>query len=80
MKIIDNLEVYRLLYLVDKFGSMNQAAKEIGITYKTAWKWMYRLKAELGYDYFYTEIGGHNRGGTYLNQEGKNLIKNFIES
>lgn len=76
MKTKNIIEWIELLEAIDYTGSINKASKEIGITYKTAWKRLHKLK-EIYYNesIVQSEIGGNQRGGTYLTTFGRELLK-----
>jgi molybdate transport system regulatory protein len=64
-----------LLEAIDYSGSINKASKELGITYKSAWKRLDSLKGVYSDNTIViTEIGGNQRGGTYLTSYGRNLL------
>ncbi len=81
MKNERKVEWVELLEAIDSVGSINKASKELGITYKTAWKRLNKLKeCYSDLNIVYTEIGGNQRGGTYLTADGRlvlNLLKNI---
>ena len=64
-----------LLEAIDSTGSINKASKELGITFKTAWSRLERLKNTYpDLHLVNTEIGGASRGGTYLTSQGRRLM------
>lgn len=66
-----------LLEKIDQFGSMNQAAKSMGMSYKKAWKLVQELNAMYDEPLIEKEIGGKSGGGSKLTPRGKKLIEDF---
>lgn len=65
-----------LLEAIDSTGSINKSSKDLGITFKTAWSRLERLKNTYPELHIVnTEIGGATRGGTYLTSQGRELLK-----
>lgn len=66
-----------LLEKIDALGSINQAAKEVGISYKTAW-YLVNMMNNLAEKPLVERItGGKGGGGTTLTAEGKRAIVQF---
>ncbi|NTW50862.1 MAG: TOBE domain-containing protein [Chlorobiales bacterium] len=66
-----------LLEKIDTHGSINQAAKEVGISYKTAW-YLVNMMNNLAEKPLVERItGGKGGGGTTLTAEGKRVIAQF---
>jgi molybdate transport system regulatory protein len=69
--------LFRLLAAVDKSGSINQAAKDVGLTYKGAWEMIERANNLSPKLLVATAIGGRSGGGTRLTPAGKSLLQLF---
>src|SRR5664279_2361511 len=68
----------KLLEKIDELGSITQAAKAVGISYKTAWE-VVNLVNNLAEKPLVDRLaGGKGGGGTTLTQEGKKVIKQFL--
>ena len=66
-----------LLEKIHELGSINSAAKAVGISYKTAWH-LVNMVNNLSEKPLVDRIaGGKNGGGTVLTKEGKNVIEQF---
>ena len=52
-----------LLEAIDAHGSINQAAKEINISYKKAWSYIKTMEERLGISLVERHVGGRNGGG-----------------
>jgi molybdate transport system regulatory protein len=55
-----------LLQGIERLGSINQAAKEMNMSYVKAWKIIKRMEASLGGKILKTTIGGKDYGGSEL--------------
>lgn len=66
-----------LLEKVSQFGSINRAAKEMGMSYKRAWKLIEELNQMSDSPLVVKAQGGKSGGGTSLTEEGNRLIKQF---
>ena len=66
-----------LLEKIDELGSINSAAKAVGISYKTAWH-LVNLVNNLAEKPLVDRVtGGKGGGGTVLTTEGKKVIEQF---
>ena len=63
-----------LLELVDQTGSINQAAKQMSMSYKKAWEIINTLNEQSAKPLVVTQIGGTNGGGSNISDEAKELI------
>lgn len=68
-----------LLEAIDKYGSINQAAKEISISYRKAWGYIKAMEERLGFKLIDRQTGGKNGGGATLTQEAKLFLKKYAE-
>jgi molybdate transport system regulatory protein len=64
-----------LLQLIEETGSINQAAKKMGMSYKKAWEIVNRLNEIVGSAMVITATGGEKGGGSSLSDEAKQLIE-----
>jgi molybdate transport system regulatory protein len=69
----------KLLKLIDKYGSISKAAKEMKMSYKAAWDAVDIINSLSKKAVVEKQSGGKGGGGTYLTEYGKKLIKNFDE-
>jgi molybdate transport system regulatory protein len=67
----------KLLKLIDKYGSISKAAKEMKMSYKAAWDAIDIINSLSKKDVVEKQSGGKGGGGSYLTEYGKKLIKNF---
>ena len=66
-----------LLSAIDKTGSINQAAKHVGLSYKGAWQMIERANNLAPKVLIATATGGSNGGGTLLTTAGQALLALF---
>ena len=66
-----------LLRAIEQSGSINQAAKEIGLSYKGAWQMIERANNLAPKVLIATATGGSKGGGTKLTTAGRSLLKLF---
>lgn len=66
-----------LLEKIAECGSISQAAKAIGISYKAAWDAMDAMNNLAGEPLLERMAGGKGGGGTRLTQRGEQLVHNF---
>lgn len=67
----------KLLKLIAETGSLNKAAKEMGISYQKAWKLVDASNKSAKMPLIETQVGGNKGGGTVLTPYGKSLIEAF---
>jgi molybdate transport system regulatory protein len=76
--ILDN-RIIELLKAINQSGSLNQAAKQVGLSYKGAWQIIERANNSSPKTLVSTAIGGTKGGGTVLTDAGQALIHLFEE-
>ena len=64
-----------LLEGIDKTGSINQAAKQMGMSYKKAWEMITRLNSQSGKPLVMQHTGGEKGGGSEITGEARELIR-----
>jgi molybdate transport system regulatory protein len=64
-----------LLEGIDKTGSINQAAKEMSMSYKKAWEMITRLNSQSGKLLVIQHAGGEKGGGSEITGEARELIR-----
>lgn len=63
-----------LLQQIEKTGSINQAARAMGMSYKKAWEIVNRLNNMTAQPLVITATGGEKGGGSSISDEAKQLI------
>jgi molybdate transport system regulatory protein len=66
-----------LLEAIDKYGSINRAAKEIDISYRKAWGYIKAMEERLGIKLVERRIGGNHGGGAKLTGNARDLLRNY---
>jgi len=66
-----------LLEKIDELGSITKAAKDVGISYKTAWDTINMINNLAEKPLVDRLTGGKGGGGTSLTAEGKKVIEQF---
>lgn len=79
---IDGLPVFGrgrgfLLEAIDKHGSINQAAKEMKISYRKAWGYIRAMEERLGFKLIERRTGGKDGGGATLTEEARQFLRNY---
>ena len=69
----------QLLELIEETGSINQAAKKMGMSYKKAWGIIDHLNATATRPFVITATGGQKGGGSTISPEAKGLIAYYRE-
>ncbi|MCX8028353.1 MAG: winged helix-turn-helix domain-containing protein [Thermodesulfovibrionales bacterium] len=67
----------QLLKAIERFGSINQAAKEINISYRKAWSYIKIMEDRLGIDLVQRQAGGINGGGAMLTKDARDFISKY---
>lgn len=68
-----------LLELIDTHGSISTAAKEMGMSYKKAWRLVDTMNKNAPKPLVKQQIGGKGGGGTALSDAGKKAIEAYHE-
>ena len=71
--------MFRLLRAIDSSGSINQAAKQLGLSYKSAWTIIERANNQSPKTLISSETGGTKGGGTCLTHAGRILLNLFTK-
>jgi molybdate transport system regulatory protein len=66
-----------LLERIAATGSINKAAKEMGMSYKKAWLMVQSLNRQASTPLIVTQTGGEQGGGAQLSAEARELIKAY---
>jgi molybdate transport system regulatory protein len=74
--MLDN-RMIDLLKAIDQSGSINQAAKQMGLSYKGAWQMLERANNGAPQPLLTTATGGSKGGGSILTPAGKALLALF---
>ena len=67
----------KLLRLIQVTGSINAAAKEMGIPYRKAWTYIDAMEKRLGFALVHRLKGGSGGGTSSLTPEAETLLRKF---
>ena len=70
---------YRLLTAVQRNGSINAAARELGMSYRKVWSQLQAMEEVSPFPLVERRIGGKDGGATQLTSEICTLMKHFEE-
>ena len=68
---------YRLLEAIERKGSINAAAKEMGMSYRKAWAQLQVMEKSAPFPLLIRRVGGKDGGSSTLTPETKSLMKQF---
>ena len=71
--------IAQILELVERYGSLAAAYKEMGMSSSKAWKILQRAEADLGFPLLKSVSGGAHGGGTEVTPEGKELLEKYSQ-
>lgn len=66
-----------LLEAIDKYGSINRAAKEINISYRKAWGYVKAMEERLGFKLIERQTGGRHGGGAVLTNDARRFLEKY---
>lgn len=66
-----------LLEAIDELGSIQQAARQIGWSYRHTWGYLKNMEQNAGVPILVARHGGHSRGGTRLTPQGRKLLQDY---
>ncbi len=67
----------RLLMAIDEHGSLNAAAKKLGIAYRKAWAQVQEMERIAPFPLFVRRTGGNSGGSTELTLQARILLDQF---
>jgi len=70
---------YRLLAAVGRNGSINAAARELGMSYRKVWSQLQAMEAAAPFPLMQRRVGGRDGGETRLTPEIVRLMEQFEE-
>jgi molybdate transport system regulatory protein len=66
-----------LLEAIDSHGSINQAAREVDISFRKAWGHINAMEERLGVKLVDRQTGGKNGGGAVLTTDARTFLKKY---
>lgn len=70
--------IVELLQLISETGSLNTAAKKMGMSYNKAWRIIQKAEQEFGHPLVIKSVGGRKGGGSIVTEKGKILTEKFL--
>ena len=67
----------RLLQAIEKTGSINEAARSMGISFRRAWSYIRTMERRLGFLLVDKSRGGKGGGGSSLTEEAKRFLARY---
>ncbi|HLG70599.1 MAG TPA: LysR family transcriptional regulator [Chloroflexota bacterium] len=67
----------QLLEEIDRCRSLSEAARQLGVPYKTAWYKLKEMEKSLGVALVATSTGGARGGGASLTDAGKQAVRQY---
>lgn len=67
----------RILWAIEKYGSILAASKSLNMSYRAAWGKIKTTEQRLGKPLLARQVGGVSGGGSQLTPFGKALVKKF---
>lgn len=71
--------LFRLLTEVEKSGSLSQAAREMNMSYRTAWGKIKKIEERVGAEVINKTVGGRDGGGSELTSKGYELMDKYCK-
>ncbi len=66
-----------LLEAIDKYGSLNSAARQVNISYRKAWGYIKAMEERFGFKLIERRTGGRNGGGAALTEEAREFMRKY---
>lgn len=66
-----------ILRTIDRTGSINKAAKELGMTYRRIWSYIHAIEERYSRPILIKHKGGSKGGGTELTPYARDLLKKY---
>lgn len=72
-----NPRIVELLRLIEQTGSLNEAVKELDMSYSYAWNTLFKLNCQLSQPLIVMQRGGKGGGEALLTENGKKLLLQY---
>lgn len=66
-----------LLKAIEEHGSINEAARRMGISYRRAWGYLRAMEERLAVTLIETRVGGKRGGGTRLTEDARRFMARY---
>jgi molybdate transport system regulatory protein len=72
-----NPRIIELLRIIEQTGSLNEAVKELEMSYSYAWNTIFKLNCQLPHPLVVLQRGGKGGGVATLTESGKRLLAQY---
>ena len=69
--------IFHLLQYIDETGSIQAAAKKMGISYSKCWKLLNRAEDQMGFPFLNRYNGGRHGGNSTITEEGRTFMNRY---
>ena len=69
--------IFHLLQHIDETGSIQAAAKKMGMSYSKCWKLLNRAEEQVGFPFLNRYNGGKNGGNSTITEEGREFMNRY---
>lgn len=66
-----------LFRAIERLGSINRAARDLGVSYRKAWGHIKAMERRLGAPLVMTQVGGREGGGARLTRQAKGILRRY---
>ena len=69
--------LFHLLQFIDETGSIQAAAKHMGMSYSKCWKLLNRAEEQMGFPFLNRYNGGRHGGNSTITEEGREFMNRY---
>jgi len=69
--------LFHLLQYIDETGSIQAAAKKMGMSYSKCWKLLNRAEEQMGFPFLNRYNGGRHGGNSTITEEGREFMNRY---
>lgn len=69
--------LFHLLQFIDETGSIQAAAKQMGMSYSKCWKLLNRAEEQMGFPFLNRYNGGRHGGNSTITEEGREFMNRY---
>ena len=66
-----------MLQFIDETGSIQAAAKQMGMSYSKCWKLLNRAEEQMGFPFLNRNNGGRHGGNSTITEEGREFMNRY---
>lgn len=68
---------YQLLKRIEERGSLHQAAIDMKMSYRKAWRTLHAIESRLGFSLLHRQVGGASGGGSQITNAGREFMQQY---